>query len=116
MSHKSFSGETPYVICEQYGAGKIDRAQLVDELTRWKYAPQDRTTEMFDDLLFEVPVSVDDLNRRLPHRGHGRDSTGRLTRNLTPPTPTYKDPMRAAKQIVNLHYSECAGRRIDVKF
>ncbi len=65
MSHESFSGETPYAICEQYAAGKIDRAQLVDELTRWKYAPQDRTTDYFDDLLFEVPGSVDDLNRAL---------------------------------------------------
>lgn len=65
MSHESFSGETPYAICEQYAAGKIDRSQLVNELTRWKYAPQDRTTDYFDDLLFEVPGSVDDLNRAL---------------------------------------------------
>ena len=35
------------------------------ELSRWKYAPQDRTTDYFDDLLFEVPGSADDLNRAL---------------------------------------------------
>ncbi|RLP78574.1 hypothetical protein D9V34_17315 [Mycetocola lacteus] len=63
MSHESFSGETPYAICEQYAAGKIDRAQLVDELTRWEYAPPARTKDYFDDLLFDAPGSTDDLER-----------------------------------------------------
>ena len=68
MSHESFSGETPYVICEQYAAGKIDRAQLVDELTRWKYVPCGRTSGPLDDLIVDVPGSVDDLDQALRHR------------------------------------------------
>ncbi|WP_146119980.1 hypothetical protein [Leucobacter massiliensis] len=63
MPHKPFSGETPYAICEQYAAGKIDGAQLGDELTRWEYAPPARTKDYFDDLLFDAPGSTDDLER-----------------------------------------------------
>lgn len=63
MPHESFSGVSPYAICEQYAAGKIDRARLVDELTRWEYAPLARTKDYFDDLLFDAPGSIDDLER-----------------------------------------------------
>lgn len=34
-----FSGASPYEICQRYALGKIDRAQLIDELTRWEYTP-----------------------------------------------------------------------------
>lgn len=34
-----FSGAGPYEICQRFAAGLIERAQLVDELTRWEYTP-----------------------------------------------------------------------------
>ncbi|MCG7305078.1 hypothetical protein MHJ63_07360 [Pseudoglutamicibacter albus] len=65
MPCEGFSGADPYEICERYAAGLIDRAQLVDELTRWEYVPQAQTNDLFDDLLMDAPGSVDDLDRAL---------------------------------------------------
>jgi transcriptional regulator with XRE-family HTH domain len=36
---EGFHGASPYEIAERYAAGEITRDQLVDELTRWSYAP-----------------------------------------------------------------------------
>ncbi|PRI12500.1 hypothetical protein B4915_00880 [Leucobacter massiliensis] len=63
MPAEGFAGADPYEICERYAAGLIDRAQLMDELTRWEYAPPARTNDYFDDLLFDAPGSTDDLER-----------------------------------------------------
>lgn len=63
MPVEGFSGADPYEICERYAADLISREQLVDELTRWKWVPQQHTVDEFDDLIFEVPGSVDDVLR-----------------------------------------------------
>ena len=65
MPVEGFSGADPYEICERYAADLISRKQLVDELSRWEYVPQQHTVNEFDDLLFDVPGSVDDLERAL---------------------------------------------------
>lgn len=67
MPRDGFTGANPYEICERYAAGLIERVQLVDELTRWEYAPRDRAKDEPNDFLFEVPGSVDDLDRALKH-------------------------------------------------
>lgn len=43
MPAAGFSGASPLEICQRYAAGLIERALLVDELTRWVYAPRDHT-------------------------------------------------------------------------
>ena len=65
MPVEGFSGADPYEICERYAADLISREQLIDELTRWEYVPQQRPVDEFDDLLFDVPGSIDDLERAL---------------------------------------------------
>ena len=40
---EGFSGATPKEICERYAAGEIGRETLVDELTRFPYAPRGET-------------------------------------------------------------------------
>ncbi len=63
MPVEGFSGADPFEICERYAADLISREQLIDELTRWEYAPQQHTVNEFDDLIFEVPGSFDDVLR-----------------------------------------------------
>ncbi|WP_297742948.1 hypothetical protein [uncultured Tessaracoccus sp.] len=65
MPVEGFSGADPYEICERYAADLISREQLIDELSRWEYVPQQRPIDEFDDLLFDVPGSIDDLERAL---------------------------------------------------
>lgn len=65
MPAEGFSGADPYEICERYAADLITREQLVDELTRWEYAPRGRTLDAFDDLIVPVPGSIEDLERAL---------------------------------------------------
>lgn len=65
MPAEGFSGADPYEICQRYAADLIDRAQLVDELTRWEYAPQARTAGPLEDLLVNEPGSLADLERAL---------------------------------------------------
>lgn len=50
---EGFSGASPYEICQRYAAGFVDRAQLVDELSRWPYVPRGRTSPdlELDDLV-----------------------------------------------------------------
>lgn len=61
---EGFSGASPYEIAERYAAGQIDRAQLVDELTRWPYAEQAKT-DGFDWLVEEVPATFEEVGRAL---------------------------------------------------
>jgi len=43
-------------------SGLIDRAQLVDELTRWEYVPRAQTNDAFDDLLMDYSkTAVNDV-------------------------------------------------------
>ena len=57
-----FSGATPLEIAQRYAAGFIDRDQLVDELGRFPYVPQDRLNpaDPFDFTLY-TDGSWDDI-------------------------------------------------------
>lgn len=55
-----FSGASPLEIAERYAAGQIDRAQLIEELSRFPYAPSPRTDGV-DWLVEEVPKTVGDV-------------------------------------------------------
>lgn len=57
---QGFSGAGPYEICKRYAAGLIDRDQLLDELTRWPYAPMART-DGIDNILVDPPGSAGEL-------------------------------------------------------
>lgn len=66
MPLEGFSGATPSEICKRYAGGFIDRAQLVDELTRFPYAKGGQT-DGFDSLIVDSPGTwseVDDAARR----------------------------------------------------
>ncbi len=52
MPVDGFSGATPYEICQRYAAGFIDRAKLVDELTRFPYAKGGQT-DGYDSLIVD---------------------------------------------------------------
>ncbi len=58
---EGFSGASPYEICQRYAAGFIDRAQLVDELVRWPYAPRGKTADELDDLVINPSGSWADV-------------------------------------------------------
>lgn len=60
----SFSGSTPIEICEQYAAGAIDRARLVDELSRFPYAPGDET-DGYDSLIVDPPGTWGEVEQAL---------------------------------------------------
>lgn len=47
----SFSGSTPLAICQAYAGGRIDRAQLIDELGRFPYAPKTVNTDPLNDIV-----------------------------------------------------------------
>lgn len=57
-----FSGASPFEICQRYAIGKLNRAELIDELTRWPYAPSD-ATDGIDTLLVEPPGSWDEVEQ-----------------------------------------------------
>lgn len=61
-----FSGSTPLEICLSYAAGRISRARLVDELTRFPYVPGGMT-DGYDSLIVDPPGTwseVSDAMRR----------------------------------------------------
>jgi hypothetical protein len=60
MPLEGFSGATPFEICERYGAGEIDRAQVVDELARFPYAPRGET-DGYDWLAIDAPGSFSEV-------------------------------------------------------
>lgn len=66
MPLDGFSGATPYKICQRYAARFIDRAQLVDELTRFPYVKGGHT-DGYDSLIVDPPGTwseVGDAARR----------------------------------------------------
>ena len=66
MSLDGFSGATPAEICQRYAAGFIDRAHLVDELTRFPYVKGGQT-DGYDSLIVDPPGTwseVSDAARR----------------------------------------------------
>lgn len=59
-----FSGASPYELCQRFAAGRLSRAQLLDELTRWDYtvaAPH--TVDTFDDPRVECQGTIDDIDQ-----------------------------------------------------
>ncbi|WP_227468241.1 helix-turn-helix domain-containing protein [Microbacterium sp. YJN-G] len=52
MPLDGFSGATPYEICQRYAADFIDRAKLVDELTRFPYV-KGVQTDGYDSLIVD---------------------------------------------------------------
>ena len=86
MPLDGFSGATPYEICQRYAAGFIDRAKLVDELTRFPYVKGGQT-DGYDSLIVDPAGTwseVSDAARRgliedavyeeVFNRRHGIDS------------------------------------------
>ncbi len=66
MPLDGFSGATPYEICQRYAGGLIDRAQLVDELTRFPYV-EGGHTDGYDSLIVDPAGTwseVSDARRR----------------------------------------------------
>ncbi|WP_435298952.1 hypothetical protein [Timonella sp. A28] len=57
---EGFSAASPYELCERYASGFIDREDMLDQLTRWPYAPTPHPdefgdyTESFDNTIIEV--------------------------------------------------------------
>lgn len=58
---EGFSGASPHEVCLRHAAGQITDEQLVDELTRWDYAPGDYRTDGFTADLAQTPGSFDDV-------------------------------------------------------
>lgn len=56
LPREGFSGASPKEICQRYAADFLSREQLVDELTRWDYAPM-AETDGYDSLLVDPPGS-----------------------------------------------------------
>lgn len=66
MPLEGFSGATPFEICQRYAGGIIDRAQLVDELTRFPYV-EGGHTDGYDSLIVDPAGTwseVSDARRR----------------------------------------------------
>lgn len=57
---EGFSGASPYEIAQRYRAGQLTRAQLLDELSRFPYAPTPRTDGV-DWLVADVPKTVGEV-------------------------------------------------------
>lgn len=65
MPLAGFSGADPYEICERYAADFISREQVLDELTRWEYAPRGRTADSVDNLIVNTQGSIADVERAM---------------------------------------------------
>ena len=57
---EGFSGSGPYEIAQRYAAGEIDRAQVIEELRRWPYAPMPDIGPL-DDFIPDAPGSSEEL-------------------------------------------------------
>ncbi|MFJ6419187.1 MarR family transcriptional regulator [Paeniglutamicibacter sp. NPDC091659] len=57
-----FSGATPFEIAQRFAAGELTRAEVLDELGRWDYAPLDET-DGYDSLLVNGPGTTNDIAR-----------------------------------------------------
>lgn len=58
---EGFSGASPYEIAERFAVGELTLSELVEQLLRWEYLPGQQT-DGYDDLLFDVPGSWDDVS------------------------------------------------------
>lgn len=67
MPLDGFSGAVPYEICQRYAVGFIDRAQLVDELTRFPYVKGGQT-DGYDSLIVDPPGTWSEVVDAI-HRG-----------------------------------------------
>jgi hypothetical protein len=54
--------KTPYEVAQAYADGRITRAETLDVLGAWKYAPQD-TTDGYDSLLVHGPGTTNEIAR-----------------------------------------------------
>ena len=57
---EGFSGAGPLEIAKRYAAGLLSRDEVIDELSRWEYAPRPQT-DGIDWLTVDVPGSVEEL-------------------------------------------------------
>jgi len=57
-----FSSASPYEVAQRYAAGYLTRDQMIDELSRWDYAPQPGP-QGWDDLVLEVAGSTEEVGR-----------------------------------------------------
>ncbi|WP_435298951.1 hypothetical protein [Timonella sp. A28] len=61
---EGFSAASPYELCERYASGFIDREDMLDQLTRWSYAPTPHPdefgdyTESFNGTFHEVTDAI----------------------------------------------------------
>lgn len=60
---EGFSGASPREICQLYAIGELDRAQLIDELSRWQYPAPISSDNAWDDLSVALPGSWDEVDR-----------------------------------------------------
>lgn len=67
MPLDGFSGATPYEICQRYSVGFIDRAQLIDELTRFRYVKGGQT-DGYDSLIVDPPGTWSEVCDAVRHR------------------------------------------------
>lgn len=75
MSLDGFSGATPAEICQRYAAGFIDRAHLVDELTRFPYVKGGQT-DGYDSLIVDPPGTWSEVSAAV-RRGQLRKTSTR---------------------------------------
>lgn len=57
---QGFSGASPFELCQRYAIGELTETQLIDQLSRWKYATLPATEV---PTIATVPGSVQDLDR-----------------------------------------------------
>jgi len=58
-----FSSASPFEVAQRHAAGYLTREQMIDELSRWDYAPQDRAKNILDDLLIDPPGTTEEVQR-----------------------------------------------------
>lgn len=63
---EGFSGASVLEICQRYTAGELSQERVIDELSRWEYAPQaSQSVGFFDDFVTTTPGSVEELTSAL---------------------------------------------------
>lgn len=63
---EGFSGASVLEVCQRYTAGYLSQAQVIDELTRWRYEPRSKDPiDFFDIFAPDSPGSVEDLTSAL---------------------------------------------------
>ncbi|GGO94088.1 hypothetical protein GCM10011584_34320 [Nocardioides phosphati] len=83
---EGFSGATPTEICQRYAAGDLDRAQLVDELTRWTYGKRG-ATDGVDWLAADEPGNFGEVERAADEGLIEEDVYDEIVEKLIGPVP-----------------------------